>query len=103
MLCGITVNAGIYLTAEYRTICAASGRSGLRQYVKAYNRKIAPTLLTILSTVLGLIPFLFDGRDDMFWFSFAVGVMSGMLFSVLAIVFVMPVFFPLKRLRLREL
>lgn len=96
MLCGITVNAGIYLTAEYRTICAASGRSGLRQYVKAYNRKIVPTLLTILSTVLGLIPFLFDGRDDMFWFSFAVGVMSGMLFSVLAIVYVLPVFFPLK-------
>mgnify|MGYP003290196054 CR=1 FL=1 len=103
MLCGITVNAGIYLTAEYRSICSASGHYGMRQYVKAFNRKIVPTLLTILSTVLGLVPFLFDGRRDMFWFSFAVGVMGGMLFSVLAIVFVMPVFFPLKRLWLKEL
>lgn len=97
MLCGITVNAGIYLTSEYRTIAAATGKIGLKTYVKAYNRKIIPTMLTILSTVLGLIPFLFDGKQNPFWFSFAVGVMSGMLFSVIAIVLVMPVFFPMKK------
>ena len=96
MLCGITVNAGIYLTSEYRTIAAATGRHGLKTYIKAYNRKIVPTMLTILSTVLGLVPFLFDGKQNQFWLSFAIGVMSGMLFSVIAIVLVMPVFFPLK-------
>ena len=95
MLCGITVNAGIYLTSEYRTIKATTGREGFKTYIKAYNRKIIPTMLTILSTVLGLIPFLFDGKQNQFWFSFAIGVMSGMLFSVIAIVLVMPVFFPL--------
>ena len=96
MLCGITVNAGIYLTSEYRTICKTIGQTGIRPYIKAFNRKIVPTMLTILSTVLGLIPFLFDGRSAPFWFSFAVGVMSGMLFSVLAIVLIMPVFFPVQ-------
>lgn len=96
MLCGITVNAGIYLTSEYRTIAAGTGQHGIKSYIKAFNRKIVPTMLTILSTVLGLIPFLFDGKSAQFWFSFAVGVMSGMLFSVIAIVLVMPVFFPLK-------
>lgn len=102
MLCGITVNAGIYLTSEYRTIAEASGRTGLKTYIKAYNRKIIPTMLTILSTVLGLIPFLFDGRQSQFWFSFAVGVMSGMLFSVIAIVMVMPVFFPMEERKRRK-
>lgn len=95
MLCGITVNAGIYLTSEYRTIKETTGRDGFKTYIKAYNRKIIPTMLTILSTVLGLIPFLFDGRQNQFWYSFAIGVMSGMLFSVIAIVLIMPVFFPL--------
>ena len=95
MLCGITVNAGIYLTSEYRTISDVSGRADLRTYIKAFNRKIVPTMLTILSTVLGLIPFLFDGNNAPFWYSFAIGVMSGMLFSVIAIVVVMPVFFPI--------
>lgn len=94
MLCGITVNAGIYLTSEFRTIYTASGRIGLKTYIKAFNRKIVPTMLTILSTVLGLIPFLFDGEKAPFWYSFAIGVMSGMIFSVIAIVVVMPVFFP---------
>lgn len=94
MLCGITVNAGIYLTSEFRTISASMGRSEIRTYIKAFNRKIVPTMLTIVSTVLGLIPFLFDGVRAPFWYSFAIGVMSGMLFSVVAIVFVMPVFFP---------
>ena len=96
MLCGITVNAGIYLTSEYRTIAGAKGVHGLKTYLKAYNRKIVPTMLTVLSTVLGLIPFIMEGKQDMFWFSFAIGVMSGMLFSVIAIVLIMPVFFPLK-------
>ena len=99
MLCGITVNAGIYLTSEYRTIAEIAGRTGMKSYVKAYNRKIVPTMLTILSTVLGLVPFLFDGRQNQFWFSFAVGVMSGMLFSVIAIVFVLPTFFPINNIR----
>ena len=99
MLCGITVNAGIYLTSEYNTISGTIGRRDLKTYIKAFNRKIVPTMLTILSTVLGLIPFLFDGRDSQFWFSFAIGVMSGMLFSVIAIVFVMPVFFPIRKKR----
>ena len=96
MLCGITVNAGIYLTSEYRTIASSTGQHGLKTYMKAFNRKIVPTMLTILSTVLGLIPFLFDGKQNQFWYSFAIGVMSGMLFSVIAIVLIMPVFFPLK-------
>lgn len=94
MLCGITVNAGIYLSSEYRTIAQSARCSGLRCYIKAYNRKIVPTMLTILSTALGLVPFLFDGRDNQFWFSFAVGVMSGMLFSIIALVLFMPAFFP---------
>lgn len=101
MLSGITVNAGIYLTSEYRTICAGRHSiqpgQGLRLYVRAWNRKIVPTMLTIASTVLGLVPFLFDGHQDMFWFSFAAGVIGGMLFSVLGITVVMPAFFPLGR------
>ena len=96
MLCGITVNAGIYLTSEFRTISQATGRTGLKTYIKAFNRKIIPTMLTIMSTVLGLIPFLFEGDKSPFWYSFAIGVMSGMLFSVIAIVVIMPVFFPCK-------
>lgn len=44
------------------------------------------------STVLGLIPFLTDGPEEVFWFDFAVGTIGGMLFSVIALILVLPVF-----------
>lgn len=132
MLCGIVVNASIYLISEYNTVTKERCRripspltpfsadssdgnekskskkwaSGLtpqewqnvRFWTKAYNRKIIPTLLTILSTVLGLIPFLFDGKEDnYFWFAFGIGVIGGMIFSIIALIFYMPVFVPLKK------
>lgn len=120
MLSGIVVNAGIYLVNQFQDIQrgflrrrlrrgAISGRdaaSGLsvdsgqtvRQYAKAYNHKINPTMLTIISTILGLIPFLFDGPEEVFWFAFAIGTIGGMAFSILALVFYLPVFcFRVKR------
>ena len=82
MLCGLTVNAGIYLMNEYN--------NNGRRFVKAYNHKIIPIFLTVLSTVCGLVPFLIDGPEEEFWFSFSVGSISGLLFSVLALIFIMP-------------
>lgn len=38
-----------------------------------------------------LIPFLMDGPDEVFWFAFAIGTISGLVFSLLALVVVMPV------------
>ncbi len=82
MLSGITVNAGIYLISEWLSCCS---------YLHAFSRKIRPISLTILSTVLGLIPFLFDGPGEVFWFAFAVGTIAGLVFSVLALLLWLPV------------
>lgn len=88
MLCGIVVNAGIYIIMAFQKHSVHDVRS----YVKAFSIKITPIMLTIISTVLGLIPFLTDGPQEVFWFDFAVGTIGGMLFSIVALVFVLPVF-----------
>jgi len=88
LLCGLTVNAGIYMMNEYNV-------NGNR-YLKAYNHKIIPILLTIVSTVLGLIPFLIDGPEDRFWFSLAIGSISGLLFSVVSLIFAFPLMMRLR-------
>ena len=101
LLAGLTVNAGIYIVAEFRNNWATSFNSCNRRkadyYVRAYNHKISAVFLTILSTVLGLIPFFIDGADNKFWFSFATGASGGLLFSVIALVFFMPIMLPLKK------
>ena len=49
-------------------------------------------MLTVISTTLGLIPFLTDGQQEVFWFDFAIGTIGGMVFSVIAVILVLPVF-----------
>lgn len=91
LLCGLVVNAGIYIVNEYNGFRGG----GLDNYLRAFNRKIMPIMLTVISTVLGLVPFVLISREP-FWFSFAVAAMGGMLFSILAIIGVLPVFIPLR-------
>lgn len=93
LLAGIVVNAGIYQMHEYRLLRKKEPESdAIDIYVRAFANKVVPVLLTILSTILGLLPFIFDKETESdFWFSFAVGSMGGLLFSLIAYVFVMPI------------
>lgn len=100
MLSGIVVNAGIYLVTTYQALRqaqgdaqgSAQGPEAIPLYIKAFSSKISPISLTIVSTILGLLPFLSDGPEEVFWFDFAIGTIAGMAFSVVAIIFVLPVF-----------
>lgn len=115
MLAGVSINAGIYLVYEYLRFSGKERRkisgkvlngmspmavqglrrsadADIRNYVKAFNVKVVPIMLTIVSTVLGLIPFLFDGPDEVFWFDFAAGTIGGLVFSIIAFVLYLPVF-----------
>ncbi len=101
MLIGIVVNSGIYIISQYKVQLKQlpshkdgyiSSRDNIRCYLKAYNHKIIPIVLTVLSTIMGLIPFFLDGTEDQFWFSFATGVTGGLLFSVPALILSMPIF-----------
>lgn len=99
LLCGITVNSGIYILNQYNLIRRAAPRvnAPVRQYIRAYNHKIIPVFLTVSSTIMGLVPFFIDGTEEPFWFAFATGVSGGLVFSFLAIVFVMPLFIPFRQ------
>lgn len=102
LLCGLVVNSGIYIINEYNNLQNIYSKqkflkSKITLYIKAYNHKIIPVFLTILSTVLGLIPFLTDGDTNEFWFSFAIGTSGGLIFSIIALIFIMPIFMSLEK------
>lgn len=96
LLSGIVVNAGIYIINEYNLICRSNKRRSLNNYLKAYNHKIIPITLTVISTVLGLVPFIYGGNNEVFWFSFAVGAIGGMIFSIIALIIYLPVLITVK-------
>ena len=61
--------------------------------MQALHGKITPVMLTIMSTILGLIPFVVGEHREPFWFALAAGTMGGLLFSLVGILFYLPLFF----------
>lgn len=91
LLCGTTVNASIYIVNEYnRLIKKFPHKDKLNLYVKAWNHKIIPILLTILSTLLGFLPFIIGLEKENFWFPLAAGTTGGLLMSLIGIYFFLP-------------
>ncbi|MDD4515265.1 efflux RND transporter permease subunit [Massilibacteroides sp.] len=93
LLCGVTVNASIYILYEFSQILKRNPRiSPYRAYLKAWNAKITPIFLTVVSTVLGFIPFMIGTDKEAFWFPLAAGTIGGLLMSVAGIFFYLPIF-----------
>lgn len=91
LLCGITVNASIYILNEYNAIRRCFPRlTSLRAYVKAWNAKVTPIFLTVVSTILGFIPFMTGLEKESFWFPLAAGTIGGLVMSVIGIFFLLP-------------
>jgi len=105
LLCGLTVNAALYIINDLNNIrknpVVRPNRPGyqLKTYLRAFNSKIVPAFLAILSTVLGMIPFLAAGQDESFWFPLAAGTSGGLLFSLVGIYFVLPLFFVRRKMK----
>ena len=93
LLCGITVNASIYILNEYNSVRKRFPRlSPLRAYVKAWNTKVIPIFLTVTSTILGFVPFMAGMEKEGFWFPLAAGTIGGLIMSVIGVFIFLPVF-----------
>ena len=93
LLCGITVNASIYLLNEYNDVRRRFPRLvPVRAFVKAWNAKIIPIFLTVVSTIAGFIPFMVDTGKEAFWFPLAAGTTGGLVMSIIGIFVFLPIF-----------
>jgi len=92
LLCGLTVNANIYIIDEYNRILKQKNVSRLRAYLKAWSVKMRPILLTMTSTILGFMPFIIGATKEPFWFPLAAGTIGGLSFSLVGIVIFLPIF-----------
>lgn len=91
---GLSVNAIFFIVNDYNRIRLKQPLLPTsKAYIKAYNGKIVPILLTALSTVLGLLPFVLFDQNEPFWYSLALCTIGGMIFSVVVVVLMLPVFF----------
>ena len=93
LLSGISVNSALYILNDYNNLKKRyPNRDSRLLYFKAFNYKIIPVLLTIISTIAGLVPFIYGGQNEVFWFSFASGSIGGLIFSLIGIMVYLPLF-----------
>lgn len=92
LLCGLTVNASIYIVNQY-TINRASGKFHDQEeaLISAIMSKSRAIMLTVASTILGFTPFIMFQDESEFWKTLASGVIGGLITSLFAIYILLPV------------
>ncbi|MDF2191991.1 efflux RND transporter permease subunit [Paraflavitalea sp. CAU 1676] len=92
MLGGLVANAAIFLINDFNNLKKkepVENRNSTLKKAIAYRAKTI--LLTTISTCCGLIPFVLEGQQEVFWFSLAVGTLGGLATALFAIFFLLPV------------
>ncbi len=84
---GLAVNSAIFVINDLNNLKTGNYN---RAVLKAVTGKLRPIALTVLSTCLGLTPFLLGGQHEVFWYALAAGTIGGLLFSLLLVVLILP-------------
>jgi multidrug efflux pump subunit AcrB len=101
LICGLSVNANIYVLNEYNNIRRQRRVSRLQAYIKAWAAKISPIFLTVISTILGFIPFMIGARES-FWFPLAAGTIGGLIMSLAGTFLFLPLFMGVARKKKKQ-
>ena len=99
LVSGLTVNAIFYILNDYKILLKTHNtKNSIELFIKAFSNKIFPISLTIISTILGFIPFIIGGQNEVFWFALAIATIGGLVFSFVGIL----VYLPLLSLKLKS-
>lgn len=94
LLSGLTINAALYIIHEYDLLSYRfKGKmiDPIHIYIKALSNNIRTVFIIVFSICLGLTPFLFGERNEVFWPALAAGTIGGMLFSLIGVLLFLPI------------
>ncbi|MBQ3391576.1 MAG: efflux RND transporter permease subunit, partial [Clostridia bacterium] len=95
MLSGVVVNACIVLV-DYINIRRSRGEPREEAILNACPRRVRPVLMTTLTTILGLMPMVFDrGEGAELMAGMAIVMVVGMLVSTVVTLFFTPIYYSL--------
>ena len=93
ILAGVVVNAALYFLNDYNNLLKEKKKLPLLNlYVKSYNSKIMPVLLSSVSMILGLLPVIIYSKNDPFWYALSISTIGGLIFSLIAVLLFLPLF-----------
>lgn len=93
MIGALVSNSAIFIVNDFNRAKRKKNLSCMQKnriLLKTTLNRARTVLLTTLTTCCGLIPFLLVGDSEVFWYSFAIGAIGGMLFSLFALLVTLP-------------
>ncbi|MFC7526956.1 efflux RND transporter permease subunit [Parapedobacter sp. GCM10030251] len=93
LLSGLVTNAALYIINDFNYLRwgkAVATSASRRVFIRAFNAKAMPILITTLSAILSLLPFMISGAEKGFWFTLSAGTIGGLLFSILGAYLLLP-------------
>ena len=92
MLIGLSANSAIFIINDFLIKNNKKSKSIYNKFlIKTITFRARTILLTLSSTICGLIPYLIEGQNEIFWFSLAVGTIGGIIFTIFSTLVVLPV------------
>ncbi|MEC3880609.1 efflux RND transporter permease subunit [Parapedobacter sp. 10938] len=93
LLSGLVTNAALYIINDFNYLRRgrpAGATRGREVFIRAFHAKAMPILVTTLSAILSLLPFMISGEEKGFWFTLSAGTIGGLLFSILGAYLLLP-------------
>jgi multidrug efflux pump subunit AcrB len=91
ILCGIVVSAALYILNDYNNLSKDfPQKPPIVLFLKAFNTKIIPVIISRFSIIISLIPVIIYSDDEPFWFPLAICVLGGVLFSIIVLLIFLP-------------
>lgn len=98
VLTGVVVNAALFILNDYNNnIKDLPRKNKLALYIRSYNSKIIPVLLSTASMIMGMVPFIVGSYNEEFWYALAMSVTGGLFFSLIALFVFLPLLLRLQK------
>ena len=93
LISGLVTNSALYIINDLKLFMSSNnpGKVSSRIFIKAFNSKAMPILVTALSAMLSLLPFMISGEDKGFWFTLSAGTIGGLVFSLIGTYLLLPI------------
>jgi len=92
LLIGIVVSNAVVLVDALHRRCGGGDLSD-GMIARAAAERVRPVIMTTLATAVAFVPMLVRGHEGVFWYSFALGSLGGILSSSLLCLFFIPAVF----------
>lgn len=94
-LSGLSVNWALFILNDFNNLKQRSRRKvGMLIYKRAFRLKFTPIMLSAISCMIGLLPFVTNNSLEVFWYGFGVCSLGGILFSLIGTFLLLPLILP---------